>query len=328
MSISNPSYGQFVGAISNAAPMLGGDGFLLARVTHVVQGPLYVGTTNRDPYYKDPTSLGDITYNIISSTQDRTLQSGGNPTAKPLFSGFKQYPLVGELVYLVAGPSVNMNESRGARSYFYFPPYNMWGNAHHNAFPDMGDYQEYVSIVGRTYQNSLATRQAANLSATGSLTFPLGPNFPEKSNIRSLRQFTGDVTVEGRWGNSIRLSSTTFSPDPAIKENNWSQDSEYGNPITIIRNGQGTPTNNVPWFPTVEDINRDPSSIYLTQGQKIVIDDIQKSFSLASLNVNLEATRTIAIPIQQQLTSTDTTSAAEQDSFTQNITNPTTPTTT
>jgi hypothetical protein len=319
----NQPYSQYIGSISNTAPILGGDGLLLARVTHVVQGPFYVGTATRDPNYTDPTTLGNITYNLISSPQDRTLESAGNPVAKPLFFGFKQYPVEGELVYLVAGPSVDMNESRGARSYFYLPPYNLWGAANHNAFPDMGDYQEYVSVVGRTYADSLGTGQAINLSGTASLTFPLGPNFPEKGNIRSLRQFTGDTTIEGRWGNSIRLGSTTFSPDETIRENNWSQDSELGNPITIIRNGQGTPSNNIPWFPTVEDINKDPSSIYLTQGQKIVIDDIQRSFSLASLNISLETTRTVAVPIQQQLTSTDTTSAVEQDKFTQTITNPT-----
>ena len=63
----------------------------------------------------------------------------------------------------------------------------------------------------------------------------------------------------------------------------------------------------------MENINRDPSSIYLTNGQKIVIDDINSSFSLASLGVQLQSTVTNAIPIQQQLTSTDTISSKEQD---------------
>jgi len=319
MSTLNQPYSSYIGSIIGDSSAVGGNAFMLARVTHVVQGPYFVGTTDRDPYYKDPTSLGEITYQVLSSPQDRTLESAGNPTAKPLFFGFKQYPLEGELVYILAGPSVDMNESRGARSYFYFPPYNLWGASHHNAFPDLGDYQQYVSIINRSYQNSSNNNQAVNLTASGSLNFPLGPNFPEKNNIKSLRQFTGDVTLEGRWGNSIRLGSTTFGTG---KENNWSEDSEFGNPITIIRNGQGRPSDNIPWFPTVENINRDPSSIYLTQGQKIVIDDIQKNFSLASLGLKLESTQTVAVPIQQQLTSTDTISAADQDKFTQTTTNP------
>ena len=69
----------------------------------------------------------------------------------------------------------------------------------------------------------------------------------------------------------------------------------------------------IPWFPTIENINRDPSSIYLTNGQQIVIDDINNNFSLASLGVNLQSTITLSIPIQQQLTSIDTISPMTQD---------------
>jgi len=144
---------------------------------------------------------------------------------------------------------------------------------------------------------------------------PLGPNFVEKSDIKALRQFTGDVTIEGRWGNSIRFGST--NPIPA-DQNPWSKNSTPGNPITIIRNGQGKPDNNITTLPTVENINKDPSSIYLTQGQQIVIDDINNNFSLASLDVVLSRTYTVSIPIQQQLTSTDNISAQEQDQILNN----------
>jgi hypothetical protein len=125
-----------------------------------------------------------------------------------------------------------------------------------------------------------------------------------------LRLFTGDTTIEGRWGNSIRFSSTTANK----LENNWSNTGSLGNPITIIRNGQGRQLDNLAWFPTVENINRDPSSIYLTNGQQIVIDDITKNFSLASLGTTFTGTATTtSIPIQQQLTSIDTISPAAQD---------------
>jgi hypothetical protein len=174
----------------------------------------------------------------------------------------------------------------------------------------MQDYSGYINKILRSYEDSMDTKQAINTSVTSSLTFPLGPNFPEKADIRTLRQFTGDVTLEGRWGNSIRFGSTT-----ALNgfENYWSATGSAGDPITIIRNGQGKQSSNLKnWFPTVEDINRDLSSIYLTAGQKIQIDDLS-NFSLASLSVKLENTRTNAIPIQQQLTSTNTLSAQEQD---------------
>jgi hypothetical protein len=285
-------------------------GEFLARVTHVVQGPFLLGTNIPDKYYKNPTSLGVITFQIINSNQNSTLESGGNVPARPINSAFKHIPLESELVWIIPGPGLGMNESRGQRDYFYMTPYNLWNSSHHNAFPNLGDYGEFVSDIQRSYQDSSQTNQAINTSATGSLTFPLGPNFPEKSNIKSLRQFTGDVTVEGRWGNSIRFGSTT-----AVNgyENYWSVTGSAGDPITIIRNGQGRQDNDIAWFPTVENINRDPSSIYLTAGQRIIIDDINNNFSLASLGVRIEGTQTNIIPVQQQLTSTDTLSPIEQD---------------
>ena len=311
MSVFNQSLGGFFGADLNNIGAGRQNLPLIARVTHVIQGPLLPGTNIADQYYTDPTSLGEITFQLLTDVQSSTLESG-NQTAKPIFAGFKQYPVENELVYIIPGPSIGMNESREQKSFFYLPPYNLWNASHHNAFPDLGDYSAYVSIVQRTYENSSETQQPVNTSATGSLTFPLGPNFVEKSDIKSLRQFTGDVTLEGRWGNSIRLGSTSLS---LVRENPWSENSDPGNPITIIRNGQGRTVDSLGWIPTVENINTDPSSIYLTQGQKIVIDDINKNFSLASLQVGLESTNTVSIPIQQQLTSTDTTSPQEQDAF-------------
>jgi hypothetical protein len=208
-----------------------------------------------------------------------------------------------------------MNEDRDRRDIFYTAPYNVWGFANHNAFPDLGDYGAYIGAINRNYQDSTDTNQPVNTSATGSLNMPLGPNFVEKSNIKALKQFTGDVTVEGRWGNSIRFSST--NPVPA-DQNTWSKNSTPGNPITIIRNGQGRTTDTLPWIPTVENINTDPSSIYLTQGQQIVIDDINNNFSLASLDVVFARSYTVSVPIQQQLTSTANISAQEQDQIISN----------
>jgi hypothetical protein len=79
--------------------------------------------------------------------------------------------------------------------------------------------------------------------------------------------------MEGRWGNSIRFGSTVKE-----RSNNWSTTGSNGNPITILRNGQG---DNRPegWLPTVEDINKDDSSIYLTSTQNIPLQ-------ASSLNYN------------------------------------------
>jgi len=304
----NPTFAQSLGVAVQQATRLKSP-YLLARVAHVVVGPTYVGTDIKDPYYSNPTDIGNIKYQILQGVQDRTQQSGGNPIAKPASSAIKQLPLEGEIVILIPGPSTRLNENAGQQDYYYLTPFNLWNASHHNAFPDLGDVADYSNETQRTYEQSLELNQPTNLSVTQSGNYPLNPAFYEQSDIKSLRTFVGDVTIEGRWGNSIRLGSTTADR----LQNNWSSTGSVGNPITIIRNGQGRQLDPTAWVPTVEDINRDPSSIYLTEGQKIVIDDIQNNFSLASLGVSFQRSITTAIPVQQQLTSFDSLSPLDQD---------------
>jgi hypothetical protein len=306
----NPTFVNQIASLATQTPIGGQTPYMLARVTHVVTGPYLEGTNIPDTNYKDTGDLGKITYQLMDNLQARTLDSGGNPPARPVYSSLKQYPVEGEFVLLVQGPSIALNENRDNRDFYYLPPFNLWNASNHNALPDLGDYSDWANTDTRGYGASLETNQPVNLSSTASINYPLGPNFPEKDNIKTLRQFAGDVTIEGRWGNSIRFGSTSQN---SRFDNYWSEVGDAGSPITIIRNGQGTQLNNEGWIPTVENINRDPSSIYLTNGQKIVIDDIQNNFSLLSFQVNLENTQTVSIPLQQQLTSIDSLSAAEQD---------------
>ena len=317
MSTLNPSYvSQVVSTGKQGNLVSSAPAYLLARVTHVINGPYFQGTNIPDPNYHNPSDIGTITFQLPGSSQNRTLQSAGNPSAKPINSAIKQYPVEGEFVFIMLGPSVELNTSIDNRAYYYTLRFNLWNTSHHNAFPDLGDYSTYVNSTKRTYQESASTNQASNLSTTGSVSYPLGPNFPEKANIKALRIFAGDVTLEGRWGNSIRFGSTSAIDKDA---NLWSQAGNAGNPILILRNGQGPQEEDIAWIPTVEDINVDPSSIYLTNGQQIVIDDINNNFSLVSLGVSINNTITTAIPIQQQLTSYDTLSPNEQDNRVKNL---------
>lgn len=306
----NPTFVNQIASSATQVPMGNQTPYMLARVVHVVTGPYLQGTNIPDIYYQNTSDLGKITYQLMDNMQSSTLDSDGNPPARPVYSSLKQYPIEGEFILLVQGPSVALNDNRDNRDFYYLPPFNLWSAANHNALPDLGDYSQWANTDVRDYETSLATNQPVDLSSTASIDYPLNPNFPEKSNIKTLRQFTGDVSIEGRWGNSIRFGSTSQIDKG---ENYWSATGSAGSPITIIRNGQGVQLNNEGWIPTVENINRDPSSIYLTNGQQIVIDDIQNSFSLISFQVNLETTQTVSIPLQQQLTSIESLSAAEQD---------------
>ena len=98
---------------------------------------------------------------------------------------------------------------------------------------------------------------------------PTGGTFNEQSDIRPVLPFVGDNIFEGRFSNSIRLGSTARSN--GLYKNNWSENGEEGNPITILRNGQPLDSGDEGWIPQIEDINKDLSSIYLTSNQLIPI---------------------------------------------------------
>lgn len=175
--------------------------------------------------------------------------------AKSFYPQTSSYPLINELVLLLKLPSSNLGILPSQTSYYYLNMINLWNSPHHNAYPNpsvpLSEGDEAIEI---------------------NLNSPINESqqtFIERENIAPLLPFTGDIINEGRWGNSIRLGSTskTFNN---TSYNNWSNVGENGDPIIIIRNGQpkGIQTG---FIPISEDINNDNSSIYITSTQKIPI---------------------------------------------------------
>jgi len=179
--------------------------------------------------------------------------------AYPLFPNIKHYPLLEELVIIFWLPSENVQANSSAGKYYYLPPINVWSSQIQNAIPGADDIPQL-----QKKDNSLVAAGSTNVvvNTTGS-NLTLGKTFIE-GNYNPLLPFEGDIIYEGRFGNSIRLGSSINSTTPNL----WSNGSIKGSPIFILRNGQG-PTTKESWEPIVEDINSDPSSIYLTQDQPI-----------------------------------------------------------
>lgn len=125
-----------------------------------------------------------------------------------------------------------------------------------------------------------------------------------KRQIKRLRPYDGDTIVQGRFGNSIRLGSTIANPNnygqasigPANEDelnNNqstWSKFGSSGDPIIIMRTRQpddielDLSKENYEQL-TVEDINKDGSSVYLCQNQQV-------SLKLQIANAGLRTWRT------------------------------------
>lgn len=71
---------------------------------------------------------------------------------------------------------------------------------------------------------------------------------------------------------SVRGTETTSEPESEIPLNTWSTIGNAGDPILIFRNGQNPELTSPAQNTTIEDINKDLSSIYFTSTQKIPIE--------------------------------------------------------
>jgi hypothetical protein len=227
-------------------------------------------------------------YNAIGyiEFQDITTASTLSSVAKPYFGNIKNVPLLEEIVWLISLPNTNLNptpEENGNKggittsvSTYYICPTALWNHPHHNAFPldtvQLPDTQQKDYRQTEVGNVNKATDQVVELN--------LGKTFIERSNIHPLKPFEGDTIYEGRWGNSIRFSSTVKTKPPTLASlNNWSTgNSVSGDPIIILRNGQGQ-QNDEGWIPVTENIDNDESSIYLTSTQKIPLKSSSTNYS-------------------------------------------------
>lgn len=282
-----------------------GSQYAIGRVKSIVLGEYrYDGV--KDPGYSTTRDIGKISFEPLYTSMNFPSFKGSSQPAYPIFGAFKQFPLLYEIVFIVPGPSPEMNDSVEEQSYYYFPPYSLWNAMNHNAFPNM---QEYVRYLNTQVVNEQMQNNAIDGSEIGKL--PLGYMFSESIDVRGLRPFEGDTIIESRFGQSIRFGSTNIT----TTMNPWSKGSDTGKPILIIRNGQGKQDSPDYFEPTVENINRDHASIWMTSGQVVQVDGLEL-FPLNSFGEQPVIVEQTVQRIERVSNSTQTLSATEQDSKT------------
>jgi len=287
-------YPSLQGAIKSNSQGGGSDNstpFFFARVNDILVSP----KTKTDNFFQEAggwAGLGSVKFTPIGTTVDT-----GTATkliARPLFTNVIQYPILNEIVMIFQAPSYDLNTDPQAKTYYYLTTVGVWNSVHHNIFPDINTFNKNLA-KGVSQKEILS----------------LGNSFEEKIDIRNLLPEEGDVIVEGRWGNSIRFSSTTPQKQP---NNSWSSQGEIGSPITIIRNGQTTTDiNPEPWVPVYEDINFDGSSIYMCSGQEIPLEYASKN--LTSFGVTVGAAFNSALQIPDPYLYSEDQSATEADNL-------------
>jgi hypothetical protein len=215
------------------------------------------------------SSIGCIKF----ETLNRSSSQQGNPfpqgnIAIPLDNNIKKIPALNEIVLIHPGPSPKELQAgdNDTVQYFYSTT-TVWNRSHLNMLPSPN------STATQTKDNinvEAVIEGIENTEEQEVIEPSPGKTFVEKSTIRNLYPVEGDVLIEGRFGNSLRFSSTA-KVSGSDTQSPWSTEGTDGKPITILRNGQGTEGAFNNWFPVYEDIQTDNSSIYLTSGQTIPI---------------------------------------------------------
>lgn len=302
---------------------------VVGRVVNVVLSPYLDDKKTRNVEYTSPSDLGKILYSVVYRNKQISLGENSSRPAWPIFSFIKQYPVLGELVLIVLGPTINLNDNASAMQAYYFPPFNVWNSSNNNVFPNMSEYADFL----KKYYEKKGYNYDANSKTSSKIPeFPKGVYFKEKE-VKNITPFEGDSIIEGRYGQSIRFGSTATQKK---NENTWSNSGKDGDPIIIIRNGQGrdsikvdvNPENaqilSLPDQPTVENINEDHCSIYLTAGQEIVLEDIAKglfpmeSYSDVRVKTNMMIASTNITTLSQNPISNESKSARDNDKTTLN----------
>lgn len=174
--------------------------------------------------------IGSIIYQDILTPVDKEATL---PYAYPLTSAIKHFPFINEIVLIVAGPTPDFQENSSQVLNYYSSVLNIWGSTHHNALPTQGvDFE-----------------------------FPIGKNIPELKDINPLYPFPGDLILQGRQGQSIRMGGYKTDKNPLTSTAN------NGKPFTIIRNGQIKTKSGIDSI--IEDINKDPNSLYFLSDHKV-----------------------------------------------------------
>lgn len=201
------------------------------------------------PSYRTDSDIGSILFRRIQTdfkyTTDELFK------AKPLNQYQKTYPIKYEMVNIYIGPSSLASVVSQANTYYYESPINVWNYQNHNALP----YSTQTPGINNTNLSDFAGNQSSN-----EIDIELGDYFDERIKVPNLLPFEGDQIISGRYGNSIRFTSTTKKG-----LNIWSDKGEIGDPLLVLRVDKQTSENKF----IVEDINNDNASIYITDGQSI-----------------------------------------------------------
>lgn len=190
--------------------------------------------------------------------------------ARPINANLKIIPIKGEVVFVCKAPTPYHSGAGFGREYYYTSPISIQSSVHHNGLPGANA----ILLDDRTNNEKASD---ASIGLTNKLTDrttvkdTIDPTFPERTDTFPIQPFSGDIILEGRWGQSIRLGSTVDTRRRYQVSPTWGIGTgATGNPITIISNGTNPKENEKTRNEFhIESPDNDDASIWLTSGQSV-----------------------------------------------------------
>ncbi len=220
--------------------------------------------------------IGMIKVRLVNSEQGRPANDCG--WCYPLDSNIKQVPVIGE--YVVCMTYMNVK--------YYTQTLNFLSSISTNAVPGLSSTSQKPKVDTSGYAEVDSGETEPTDSEEGGFT--LGEFFKRKTYIRQLKPYEGDLTIQGRFGNSIRFGSNISDDSDLDREGTKDEEGDIDSPNIKMRVGQLTDlgqsnkNEDIETFEenkkeegkfqpyVIEDINADGSSIYLTTNEIIPLN--------------------------------------------------------
>lgn len=189
--------------------------------------------------------------------------------ARALDANIKNIPIEGEVVLLTKGPTAYNSAGRSGQEYYYTNPISIQSSVHHNGIPGVTEYLPDTTPNNSQTRTSASDGVPVKTSKKVSVKTTIDTTFPERNDVYPVQPYSGDIIIEGRWGQSIRFGSTVDERRLYPIKPYWKKGlGETGNPILIISNGTNPVKKPANEF-ILENPNEDDSSIWMTSGQEV-----------------------------------------------------------
>ena len=221
-----------------------------AEVLQVVLGP-------GQPGYLRGTDVGKVKARMVNSEQN--VHQNDLKWAWPMSTNFRCYPIVGEVVVIA--------NYLGKR--YYMHTINKRNSVNNNLYPGLS-----VNRLSSLKSKGNSKEYESNSASGGTPSMPTSDivskvykTFTPNMSILPTVAKQGDVIIDGKFGQSIRMSAAGTKKE------------QYKSPSMYFRVGQRLSSKDPTGFlkkmgfgkPLTEDINQDGTSLYMTTNEKIAL---------------------------------------------------------